>query len=425
MKIFSKKTKIEKVNKKRNRELRSIIAGLYGNNVSSFAKNYAMNSLEIPEVRNAVEIYSNIFSTVPMYHKRIEANGNVSYIADGLTNILTIKPNPLQNASQFWTTVVTQWIFNGDVFIEPIFDPANGKLKYLYCLPSSCFTFGLQSTGAYVTFYDMNGSAGKQYNLKDLIYLNRHASTAGGAKINLGIYEQVLDSLQEQAINVADPHKVRAIIESQTKMSQLKEKDRKGIAKAVNASFDENVKGLAYLDGSYEITPVNWNENDVNQSLMQTVINTVDECVGIPRSIINCSAQENEVELFLSTRIYPICLQFEQELTSKLFTPREIQVGNRIELDQFALHIASLQSLTAFISIAIRNGVLSIDEAREKFGYAPLENGQGKDHNISLDMISSSILNEYKMKEKSNSRNAANKENKIASLNKGGNYDGK
>ena len=58
-------------------------------------------------------------------------------------------------------------------------------------------------------FYD-GATAGKKYNLNDIIYLNRFSNVKGGERTNLGLYETVINSLGEQIVNVAKSKKSKS-----------------------------------------------------------------------------------------------------------------------------------------------------------------------------------------------------------------------
>jgi hypothetical protein len=212
---------------KEQKQLRSIIKEYYGN-IQYFAYNYAHNIYSIPEVRNAIEFVADVFSTIPMYHKRVDKSGNVTYLEDSLSRVLTLKPNPLQNATQFWKTVITDLLLDSNRFIEPIFSNLTGELLYLLPMPFRMFELSITNNIPYVTFRDSPNES--RYLLDNLIYLNRfNPSLAGGVGSNLGLYETVIEALGNQIVNVASPKKVRALLQSSGPgQGQLKKQDRTG-----------------------------------------------------------------------------------------------------------------------------------------------------------------------------------------------------
>ena len=301
----------------------------------------------------------------------------------------------------FWKEVVTRLMLDSNVFIEPIFDTTNGDLKALYVLPSSNFQLDfINDSTAFVTFKDLPSNKNK-YNLNEIIYLNRFSSLAGGKKNNLGLYEKVVQALAQQALNVADPKKVRAIMQGKQNVSaNLKKPDRKGVMEDVKANFVDNVDGMAYLDSQWDITPINWQENDVNKDLMQLVINVVYNYFGISESIVNGKANELEYSMFIANKINPLARQIEQEFTSKLFTQNEIDFGNKIELDTFRLSASTLQAKTALFSVASRQGIMNNDEMRNMIGLPPIPDGYGKMFRVTADTIDITKVNEYQAAQK-------------------------
>lgn len=384
---------------KKEKQIRSIISSYYGGDWKYFVWNYANQIYDIPEVRTAIEKVSDIFSSIPIYHKRVDKNGHITYLDDSTTRVLNYKPNPLQNGTQFIKNVVTELFLNNDVFIEPVFDYESGRLKQLYPLPykKPIFTTDASGTVGYVQF---NGGTNpeKKYNLNNLIYLNRFSTLTGGSPNKLGLYETVLKSLGEQIVNVANPKKPRAILQSnQIGQGQLKDKDKKGTMEDVKANFDESVQGLVYFDKMWNVTPINWQENDVNKDLMQFVINIVYNYFNINENIINNKATEIEMEMFVANTIKPLANQFEKEFTTKLFTENEYYFGHRIEFDYFTLSVNTLQAKTNLFSVAIRQGILNIDECREMIGQPPLENGLGKTYRVTADTIDIEVANQYQL----------------------------
>jgi len=378
----------------RKNELRTIIKEYYGGSFDLFARSYASKIYDIPEVRTAIECFADIFSSIPKYVERVDKNGNITYVENRMSKVLNLRANPLQNAPQFWKNVVTRLMLDNNVFIEPVFDGSTGELKQLYVLPQDVFEFGLSGENATVKFLNI----GKTYDLSNLIYLNRFANITGGTNNNLGLYETVVQSLAQQAINVAKPNKVRAFLQGKSGTSGLlKDKDRKGVMSDFAMNMDNNVQGVSYLDGSWTVTPVNWQENDVNRELMQFVVNIVYNYFGITEAIINNKASEVEYQLFVRNRIEPLAQQIEQEFTSKLFTQREIEVGNRVEIDTFSLTVGTLSAKAALFNVGLRQGVLTIDDAREMIGLPPLPDGKGTKVRVTADTVDIDIADEYQL----------------------------
>jgi hypothetical protein len=147
----------------------------------------------------------------------------------------------------------------------------------------------------------------------------------------------------------------------------------------------------------WNITPINWQENDVNKELMQLVINIVYNYFSINEAIINGKATEIEMQMFIANTIKPLAIQCEREFTNKLFTVNEYYFGHRIEFDYHALTVTTLQARTALFSVAIRSGILNQDECREYLGQPPLPNGWGKKYRVTADTVDIEIADKYQL----------------------------
>ena len=383
-----------------DREVRSIIQNFYGGNYQYFVWNYANQIYNIPEVRSAIEKISDIFSSMPIYHRRTDKNGYSTYINDATIRVLTYKSNVAQNGSQFIKEAITRLLLDNNVFIEPLFDTKSGALRSIYVIPSQYFRIEMAEnlSNAYVQFMDAKNNPTTRYNLNDVIYISRFCSLFGSGENKLGLYETVLKSLAEQIVNVARPDKPRAILQSnQTGQGQLKDKDKKGTMETVRANFADNVQGLVYFDKMWTVTPINWTENDVNQALMQLVINIVYNYFGMNDNIMNNKASEIEMSVFVNTTIKPLALQFEREFTNKLFTENEYYFGHRIEFDYQPLLVTTINSKTSLAQTGLRNGFFNIDEVREQFGYSPLPDGTGQVYRTSADLVNVKVVDDYQL----------------------------
>lgn len=403
MRLFKRrKIKHEEDVKEQDVQNRQIIEEFYGENFNLIVYRYANNIYSIPEVRTAIESFADIFASIPIYHKRIKPNGETEYLDDEFDYILNVKPNKLQNGVQFRKNLITQLMLNSSAFAEPIFSSHNGKLRAIYPLPFKYYDFELQSNQAFVRFYDKpKGNILQKYNIDNLIYLNRFSTLTGGTETNLGLYETVIQALSNQILAFTSPKKIKAILQgSLGQIPNLKPEDKKGTMQDLKLNFDENVDGIAYLDPHLKITPVNWQESDVNRELMSFVINVVYNYFKISESIINCKATEIEREMFVAQSIKPLAQQMEQEFTYKLFTDKEIKEGHRIEFDTFALSVNVLSSKTALFSVALRNGILNIDEAREYIGQPNLPNKMGQMYRVTGDTMNLENVDEFQSAQK-------------------------
>lgn len=102
---------------------------------------------------------------------------------------------------------------------------------------------------------------------------------------------------------------------------------------------------------------------------------------------------EEQWGAFYESVIEPIAIRLGLELTRKIFTQREIAVGNRIHFEANRLQYASTSSKITLTKELMPFGMLSVNEAREIFNLAPVEGGEKR--LVSLNYIDAELANQY------------------------------
>lgn len=384
--IFNKNS-VKTTVKPQDNDLRQLIFTNFNNDINLFARTYANSIYDLPEVVNAIEYFVKVFSTVPRYHEKLAKTGEIEYFDNSPIDIvLNLKSNPFQNSVAFWQSVIRQLLLNNNVFIKPEY--SGGELKAMYPLPMKNFTYLYENGKAYVYFYDSMPGEKNKYNMEELILLSNHC-TFGNYNANtihkLSLYETVLRALQDKAINDTQ-QKANALLMPKNMGGNLKDTDKKGALKAQTDLLATPINGVAMLDGNYSIEKIDWQNNPVNKDLMELVINIVYNYFGVSPDLINFKASETEFQQFVISQVKPLSELIEAELTAKLFVPLEIRQGHRIELDHNALQIATIDAKTKLLLVAMRQGVLSINEGRDLIGFASLGE-KGNIYRTTLDTL--------------------------------------
>ena len=98
---------------------------------------------------------------------------------------------------------------------------------------------------------------------------------------------------------------------------------------------------------------------------------------GVGEKVIRNEATGDELDAFFNGAIEPFAIKLSEALTRMVFSERERNSGNRI---LFVSNRLQYMNISAKISMAQQlgdRGVLTIDEIRELFNYAPLPDGKG------------------------------------------------
>ena len=146
--------------------------------------------------------------------------------------------------------------------------------------------------------------------------------------------------------------------------------------------------GIGGLDATTEFTPVNVNPTTASGEQTKIIDDKVLKYFGINEDIINSSYNENQWNAFYESILEPIGLQMSLEFSNKLFTPTEKAFGNEILFESNRLQYAS--NTTKIDLLRYGSNIMTINELREIFNLAPVENGDvfmiDQNHEINEDV---------------------------------------
>ena len=324
----------------------------------------------IPEIRTAINFIAEKTASVSFRHIRAMGTGEMLPLDDSVQRILAVRPNQYNTPQSFVNVVVTRLLVNGYAYIYPEWEGKN--LKGLYPLPFTSHSIEKDQAGQqWVVFQADTGKMA--FLLEDVIILNRFPALGEGKKLTtftdpVSNYVNILGTIQGQAVDDAETSgRIAGLLETTV---MLKDEDMQKKLQEFKKAYltSENVTGLGMLPTGYKFIPVDFKKSALNTDLLNTITKQLYNYYGVSADIINGSATELQYEQFVDNTVKPICYQFEEELTYKLFTDREITAGHRVQAVTIDLEISTLQAKTAFIKEMIFAGVFSRNEARMWLG---------------------------------------------------------
>lgn len=139
--------------------------------------------------------------------------------------------------------------------------------------------------------------------------------------------------------------------------------------------------GIAVVGNDMDYIPIGSNAND--SEMLQTREFNAQEvcrylCIDPILLGINSASSYNSIEQaqlsFLSHCIYPLISLIENELNRKLLKPSE-KGKIIIDLDENHVMFSDKSSTANYYSTLVKNGILTINEARHNLGFNPVEGG--------------------------------------------------
>lgn len=268
-----------------------------------------------------------------------------------LEKILSLKPNEIMGSSNLYETLAYDYFMNNLAlaFLEWDYTNLKEPLKRIYPLDieKNSLQISMKDGRIYFNFrIDGNEYFTSQDNM---IILNRNANIKefwGGKnkaiKTILNVFQTNYEGM-EQAIKASAF--IRFIVKTPTLMTQ--ENKEKRAAEFAASFLGVRGTGVAYVDGAEDLKQVEDKNKFVNKEDMQFLEKQLFQYLGGNEKILTSTYNEDEFQSYYESVLEPFILKLQDELMIKLFTPGEINAGNKIVIDSNRLQTASLTTRVA------------------------------------------------------------------------------
>jgi HK97 family phage portal protein len=273
-----------------------------------------------------------------------------------ITNLLSLRPNPLMNAPTFWEKVTESYFEINNVFLYLDIDYTNYKtpLRAIYPLDPDGNQIEVRK-GADNELYFKFNMDGVQYvvSLNQIVHISRNVNAGEIFGHNNVAIDRVLKIMQvnyegiEQAIKSSAF--LRFIVQTVTPLN-----DDVLAAKAkyfANQYLSKNATGIAYIDSANNIIQVNSQAKYVTAEELKLFEEKIYKYLGINEKILFALYTEDEWAAYYESSLEPLVMKIESELTYKLFTELERAHGNAIRIDANRLQAASLKTRVTIASL--------------------------------------------------------------------------
>ena len=289
--------------------------------------------------------------------------------------ILAKQPNEFQNAYQFYYQLLTTLEIYNDAFAYVKRDKEY-KVEAIYPLMYDEGKYYEYNDKLYLKF-KFGRMKSKYVPLDECIHLTRFVGTnglTGGSSRPIIKTLSMKHILDEGIINaIKTTSSIKGLLKSTKAL--LKPEDVKKIRDQFVDDFinKHNKSGIGGLDATTDFIPVKIEPATASDGQIKEIDNKVLSYFGLNENILQSKYSEDEWNAFYESILEPIGLQMSLEFTNKLFTPYERFNGNEIIFESNRLQYASNKTKIELIRYA--NNILTINEQREVFNLAPIENG--------------------------------------------------
>lgn len=379
-------------------ERRSILSMIFGNNKSTDAPHQS-EQLELVEgykatftpykgdfhhdpdilacvdaiARNGAKMHPR---HIRNYFSKEENREKLENVKGNLYKILAKQPNELQNAYKFYYDVITNLELYNNAFIY-IQRDENFKITGLYPLEYKDCKFYEFQDKIFIQF-KFGRSKSRYVSYNDCIHLTRFVGEDGifgGSSLPIRKVLDIKHILDEGIVNaIKTTQSIKGVLKSTKallKPEDVKKMRDQFVDDFINSRKDKS--GIGGLDATTEFTPVKIEPQTATDSQVKSIDNKILSYFGINEKIIQSSYSEDEWNAFYESVLEPIGLQMSLEFSNKIFTPTEKAFGNEILFESNRLQYASNRTKIELIRYA--SNILTINEQREVFNLAPIENG--------------------------------------------------
>lgn len=267
-----------------------------------------------------------------------------------LDSLLSLKPNPAMTAPQFWEVVATSY-FAGNlalIYIEKDYISPTKPIKALWPLDIEGSAIKIateKQTGRVAVGFNLNGVEHAVF-LDEIIVLQRNASIDTLFSTNNDAINLTLTALQEAYKGIAYAVQASRFVKYLVSTSSLVSDQ---IASTRRAEYEKQIKasesGLVYVSNPNEtFTRIEDTAKWPNAAEIQVLKEDIYSYFGITPGIIQGKFTEDEWQSYYETTIEPFVIKLLAELNAKLFTQRQIELGNEIKIDANPLQTISYAS---------------------------------------------------------------------------------
>ena len=288
-------------------------------------------------------------------------------------------PNPWMTWSQFMERCSNIYEIQNNLFIVPILDEYGEVTGFFPVLPSECEVVDMGGD-AWLKF-TFNGGKKKSLPLSRIGVVVKHQLTDDffGEKNNALNGTMELVNMVNQGIEQGVKNSATFRFMAQLTSKSFDEDLRKERERFDRNNFQTGGGGLLLFGNQFaNIQQIKQEGYKVDSDQMKLIQQSVMNYFGVSENVLQNKANGDELDAFFNGCIEVFAIKMSEAMTRMVFTQREINGGNRILLTANRLQYMSVGSKISMAQQLGDRGILTIDEIRDLFNYAPMPDGSGQ-----------------------------------------------
>ena len=322
-------------------------------------------------VRSAIEAKARHISKL-----KVELQGEAQ---PNLKARIKHKPNDWMTYPQFLARCSTILDCTNNLFIVPVQNEFLETIGFFPVLPERVKLIEDTKGKLWLRYTFLNNQTGI-VEFDRCAYLNKHQFKSDFFGESNHALRSTMDLIAineqgiEEAVKNSASYRFMARVSNFTSPEDLAE-ERMRFSRE-NLKAENGNGGLLLFPNTY--TDIKQLENSPytpDEKQMQMIKDNIFDYFGINEDVIQGKADSDQLDAFFNSAIEPFAIALSEALSKAIYTERERSFGNHVYVNANRLQY---MSQTAKVTVARDlgdRGILTINEIRELFNYAPLPNG--------------------------------------------------
>ena len=289
-------------------------------------------------------------------------------------------PNPWYTWPQFLERCSNIYDVQNNLFIVPVLDDVGEVAGYFPVLPSSCEVVDRDGE-PYLKYSFINGQKRSiqlrrcavitKHQLKDDFFGEKNTPLAPTMELVTMVNQGIVEGVKNAAT-----YRFMAQLTGKVFDEDL----RKERERFDRNNFQSGAGGGLLLFGNQfqNIQQIRQEGYKIEPEQQKLIQDNICRYFGVGPKILTNEATGDELDAFFNGAIEPFAIKLSDALTRMVFSERERNGGNAITFTANRLQYMNISSKISMAQQLGDRGVLTIDEIRELFNYAPLPDGAGQ-----------------------------------------------
>jgi hypothetical protein len=285
-------------------------------------------------------------------------------------------PNEFMTWGQFLYRLSTILDMQNTAYVLPIIC-TNELLGYYPVLPSNCEIVETSDGTLYLRYQFANGQVGAvEYNRCGILTKYQYDNDFFGSS-NWALKPTMnLISMQDQAIN--EGIKSSATFRFMATLTNFKNEEDLAAEQAnfTKTNLKSDKGGMLLFPNTYkDVKQITSTPFTVDAEQMKLINENIYNYFGVNEDVLQNKAMGDSLDAFFNGAIEPFSIQLSDVMTQMTFSKVEQSNGNKVMVTANRLQYMSVEKKIQMAQQMGDRGIMTINEIRELFNYAPVENG--------------------------------------------------